>query len=134
MEYFFFQGYTSIHGSRRFAHRPPLIANINFCSYRTWDICVRKRNLCYYRSWDICVGTLHLEHPKDGSRGDGWIHLTDLNRKIKSPLNISRKCMLYNAKPILLIDIFSLFYINLLRMSDSFTDIISSLYVAVSRE
>ena len=48
-------------------------------------------------------------------------------RKLNLPLNVSQKFTLQNANPILLITILSLFYINVLRKSDTFTDVMSSL-------
>ena len=57
----------------------------------------------------------------------GWrIHSTYL-KNLNLPLNVLQKFTLQNAKPILLKTIFSLFYINALKMSDSFIDVMSSL-------
>ena len=61
----------------------------------------------------------------DGSGGDERVHPSDL-KSIKLPLNVSQKFTLLNTKTILIIIIFRLFYINLLMMSDSFSDVMSS--------
>ena len=134
MEYTNFSGNTtriSILSPRRFAPRPPLVANKSLCLYRTWDIFVGKRNCCYESTWDICVGKLHLAPAKEWSRGDGHTHPTYL-KKLKLPLNVSQKFTLLNVKPILLKTIFSLFYINKLRMSDSLADVMSYLYMLLA--
>ena len=73
MEYKNFSGDTpSLFGTRRFAPRPPLVAN---------------RNLCYSSTWNICVEKLHLAPPIEWSRGDGRIHPTYMNL----PLNVLQK-------------------------------------------
>ena len=50
-------------------------------------------------------------------------------KKLILTLNVSHKFTLANAMLILLTTIFSLFYLNVLRMSDSYVDVMSSLYV-----
>ena len=65
---------------------------------------------------------------KEWSRGDARMHPTYLE-KLNLLLDVSHKFTLKNAKPICLKTIFSLFYINALRMSDSFANVMSSIYV-----
>ena len=63
----------SILSPRRFAPRPPLVANRNLFYYRTWNICVVKRNISvfYYSTLDIGVGKLHLPLPRNNREGMG---------------------------------------------------------------
>ena len=80
---------------------------------------------------DICVGKLHLTLPRNNP--DGMGEYTQLTWKIINlPLNVSQKFTLKNAKPILLKTTFSLFYINALTMSSSFTELISSLHMLLA--
>ena len=90
-------------------------------------VTIGKRNLCYYGNWDICVGKLHLAPPKEWSRGDGRIHQTYLN-KTKSAFKCIPQIHALECKANFIDNYFSLFYINALRMSDSFADVMSSLY------
>ena len=73
---------------RRFASRPPLVANRNLYYYSLGYLCRKNKSML-------------LAPPQESSRGDGRIHLTYLKKRNQS-LNVLQNCTLQNANPILL--------------------------------
>ena len=127
MEYRIFSGIQpriSTLGPWRFEPRPPLVANRN--------ICVRKRNLCYYSTWDICVENYTWPFPRNDPEGMG-AYTQPTWKKLNLPLNVSQNNHALECKANFIDNCFSLSYINALRMSHSFADVMSSLYMLLSR-